>query len=218
MIQISGAVKLAFNFPASLALAYAYYTDLNTVLHFLPHIEVIEAYGDDHFRLLYRSTEFGGYTMQIYCDMRALVVSRLHMIRIVPEDNLPPIRSGASLNTATARGHFSSRGLFFPDGDETRIEYEFQLRSQLPRPLGMRLVPARVLNSITRNVAGTRMREIAEGFIDRSIDAFPGWIEEQRADDRDNTSESLYASYESPDQNSASAGAVDCETGWSPRK
>lgn len=216
MIDISGAVKLAFNFPAPLALSYAYYTDLNTVLHFLPHIDVVEAYGDDHFRLLYRSTEFGGYTMQIYCDMRALVVSRLHTIRIVPEDNLPPISSGAGLNSATARGHFSSRGLFFARGDESRIEYEFELRSQLPRPLGMRLVPGRVLNSITRNVAGTRMREIAEGFIKRSVAAFPDWLEKQRVAGDGKVGESLLSNYPITDQQSSDAGAIDFGTGWAP--
>jgi len=179
MIKLAGTATLTFDFPAPLTVAYAYYSDLRTVLHYLPHIEVVETFAPDHFRLLYASREFGGYSMQVYCDLRALIEGGLHMIRIVPEENLPPVDVSAGVNSSVARGYFSSRGLFFENGDATRIEYEFELRSKLPRPLGMRLMPGRMVNGIARNVTRTRMREIAEGFIERSLEAFPEWLAER---------------------------------------
>ena len=187
MIKLAGTASLAFDFPAPLNVAYAYYSELETVLHYLPHINVVDSFGPDHFRLLYASREFGGYSMKIYCDLRASIEGGLHVIRIVPEENVPPVDVSAGVNSSVGRGYFSSRGLFFENGEETRIEYEFELRSQLPRPLGMRLMPSRVVNGIARNVTRTRMREIAEGFIDRSLTEFPCWLaerEEASGDDR----------------------------------
>jgi hypothetical protein len=136
-------------------------------------------YGDDHFRLRYDSVEFGGYAMHIYCDIRATLQGGLHMIRIVPEESLPPVEESAGINSSTARGYFSSQGLFFDEGNETRIEYEFELRSDLPRPLGMRLMPQRVVNGIASKVARTRMSEVAQGFIEQSLAAFPYWRQQQ---------------------------------------
>jgi hypothetical protein len=179
MIKLAGAVSLAFHFPAPLPVAYAYYSDLRTVLPLLPRIEVMHVYDDDHFRLRYSSVEFGGYAMQIFCDIRATMEGGLHMIRIVAEESLPPVEPSAGVNSSTARGYFTSRGLFFDVGDETLIEYEFELRSDLPRPLGMRLMPQRVVNGIASTVARTRMREVAQGFIEKSLATFPDWQQRQ---------------------------------------
>lgn len=175
MIKIAGAVKMSFIFPASLPVTYAYYSDLNTILHYLPHISVVNAYADDHFRMLYSSTEFGGYQMDIYCDIRSMLEGGRRMIHIVPEESLPPIEAKAGLNSSMARGYFTSRSFFFDEGAETRVEYEIQLKADLPTPMGMRLIPGRVHNQIAKTVARHRMREVAEGFIDRSAEAFPTW-------------------------------------------
>ena len=177
MIELAGGVTLNFIFPAPLALTYAYYSELTTVLRFLPHIEIVKEYSDHEFRMLYTSREFGGYQMRIYCDMQAQLEGGRRMLRILPAESLPPIEPSAGVNSSTGRGYFSSRGLFFEMGDETRIEYEFELRSRLPRPLGMRLMPSQMVNRIARNVAGARMREIAQGFIERSLAEFPQWRE-----------------------------------------
>lgn len=181
MIKLAGGVSLAFRFPAPLSVAFAYYSDLRTVLSYLPRIAIDHVYGDDHFRLYYHSVESGGFAMHIYCDIRATFETGLHMIRIVPEESLPEVEEHAGINSSTARGTFTSRGLFFDEGQETRIEYEFELRSALPRPLGMRLMPQRVVNGIAGNVAQARMREVAQGFIEQSLVAFPDWREKQVA-------------------------------------
>ena len=184
MIKLAGAVSLAFTFPAPLTLAYAYYSDFRTILPYLPHIEIVTGYSDHHFRLLYRSTEFGGYTMHIYCDIRATMEGGRHVMHIVPEESLPPVQAKAGVNSSTARGYFSSRALFFEAEEGARIEYEFALKSNMPRPVGMRLMPAGVVNGIARKVAKTRMREIAEGFITSSIERFPEWREVQEHHDK----------------------------------
>lgn len=177
MIEIAGAVSITFVFPAPVSMAYAYYSDFPTVLAYLPHIEIIRTYGDYQFRLLYASTEFGGYRMHIYCDIKATMEGGRRMMHIVPEESLPPVEAKAGINSSAARGYFSSRALFFEVDEGTRIEYKFELKSNLPRPIGMRLMPGRVVNGIARQVAKTRMREIAEGFITCSIERFPDWHE-----------------------------------------
>lgn len=175
MIRLAGAVSLTFTFPAPLTLAYAYYSDFPTVLPYLPHIKIVRMYDDYEFRLLYTSSEFGGYKMRIYCDIRATMEGGHHMMRIVPEESLPPVEAKAGVNSSTGRGYFSSRALFFEAEQGTKIEYGFQLESNLPRPVGMRLMPGRVVNGIARQVAKMRMREVAEGFIERSVERFPEW-------------------------------------------
>jgi hypothetical protein len=177
MIRLAGAVSLTFTFPAPRNLAYEYYSDFPTILPLLPHIEIVKAYDKYHYRLLYASSEFGGYRMHIYCDIRAIIEGGQHMMRILPEESLPPVEAKAGVNSSSARGYFSSRALFFEIEEGTQIEYEFQLESDLPRPVGMRLMPSRVVNGIARQVAKTRMREIAEGFVQRSAECFPSWRE-----------------------------------------
>jgi hypothetical protein len=39
-------------------------------------------------------------------------------------------------------------------------------------------MPGGIVNRIAHNITRRRIREIAEGFIERSIDAFPYWMDE----------------------------------------
>jgi hypothetical protein len=44
--------------------------------------------------------------------------------------------------------------------------------------MGLRFVPPSVINNIVSSITHRRIKEIADGFVRRSIDAFPEWLGE----------------------------------------
>ena len=179
MIKVAGSVHRSFVFPAELPLAYAYYADIGRVLSYLPHICVARTYGPDQLRLLYHSTELGLYRIRIFADVQTLLEDG-QVLRVRSLDGQSPVEPEAGAQSATAQGYFTSESTFHDAGSQTRVEYKLQLRADLPTPLGLRIMPGLVIGSIARSITNRRIREIVEGFIDRSIDAFPHWFEELR--------------------------------------
>ena len=177
MIRVAGSVHRSFVFPAELPLTYAYYADIGRVLSYLPHICLVRTYGPDQLRLLYHSTELGLYRIRIFADVQTLLEDG-HVLRVRSLDGQPPVEPEAGAQSATAQGYFRSRSTFHSAGNRTRVEYKLQLRADLPTPLGLRIMPGLVVRSIARSITNMRIHEIVDGFIDRSIDAFPHWFDE----------------------------------------
>ena len=180
MIRVAGSVHRSFVFPAELPLTYAYYADIGRVLSYLPHICLARTYGPDQLRLLYHSTELGLYRIRIFADVQTLLEDGC-VLRVRPLDRQPPVQPEASAQSATAQGYFTSQSIFHDAGSQTRIEYKLQLQADLPTPLGLRVMPGLVVRSIAKSITNMRIREIVEGFIERSIDAFPHWLDELRS-------------------------------------
>ena len=179
MIRVAGSAHRSFLFPAERPLAYTYYADIGRALRHLPHICLAQTYGPDHLRLLYQSTELGIYRIRIFADVQT-VVEDGHVLHVQPVDNLPPIQVGSGAQSMTAQGEFASQSVFRDLGSQTEIEYTLRLQADLPKPGGLRVMPGLVVDSIARSITHTRIREIAAGFIARSVDAFPQWLEEMR--------------------------------------
>ena len=179
MISIAGTARHTFVFPAELPLSYAYYADIGRVLSYLPHICLVRSYGPDRLRLLYRSTELGIYHIRIFADVETSLVDG-RILRIGALDNVPQVRTVADLHSVTVQGQYASESVFHAEGSQTRIEYQMQLRANLPTPPGLRLMPHIVVDRIARSITKIRIREIVEGFIERSTDAFPHWLAELR--------------------------------------
>jgi hypothetical protein len=177
MIEVTGSSRRSFVFPATLPIAYAYYADVGRLLSYLPHICLVRIHGPDQFRVRYSSTEVGVYHICIYADVQATLENR-RTVRIDPLNHLSPVQAQAHAHFSVAQGHFSSRSVFQAQGDRTRIEYSLQLGAHLPTPLALRFAPGTVLNRIARGITQMRIHEIAEGFIERSVDAFPCWLAE----------------------------------------
>lgn len=179
MIKIDGFAQRSFIFPADLPLAYAYYTDLSRMLTYLPHISLMRTFAYDKFRVLYNTLELGAYHIRIYCDLVATLDGvRKHVLRIGPLKGIPPVRPEAGLNSATTQGHFTMESIFYDEGTQTRIEYTLRLRARLPTPLGLRMLPGGVVNSIAESIMNMRIHEISDGFVERSLEAFPHWLAE----------------------------------------
>jgi hypothetical protein len=177
MIRVSGSACRSFLFPADLPITYAYYGDVGRLLNYLPHIYLVRAYGPDRFRLLYSTTELGTYNVRIFADVQT-TLDEGWVLRVHPLDTIQPVTDQAGIHSSTTQGRFSSTSYFRDEGDQTQIEYSLQLEATLPKPLGLRFMPGFVVDRMAKSITEQRIREIVEGFIDHSVDAFPHWVDE----------------------------------------
>jgi hypothetical protein len=182
MINISSSVNISFMFPADWETAFAYYSDIPRLVEHLRHIDLVpsaDETADNEFRLCYHTVELGRYHIHVFCDIRVELDKRQQTIRLLPIKNFPPVKTEVSLNSTTTRGYYSSEGRFLPTGEQTRIEYILKLEAKPPRPKGMRFVPGRIVDTVAQNITTNRMKEIAEGFIENSVQSFPQWLAER---------------------------------------
>jgi len=180
MMKLTGSIKRAFIFPADSTTALSYYSNLHHIIQFMPHINLVEAYDGHQIRVLYKTQELGSYTIRIYCDLQSTAVPDQLKLNLEPLDTYPPVEAKASVNSTTGQGLFKLTAHFFDLEEQSRVEYEIELAANLPRPLGMRLMPRRVVNRIANNITESRIREIADGFIESTVDAFPAWLAESQ--------------------------------------
>jgi hypothetical protein len=180
MIRVRGSARRFFTFSADLPMAYAYYSDVSRLLSYLPHISLVQAYGPDRFRLLYNTTELGTYHVRIFADVEA-TLGEQWILRVRSLSGFAPVKPHASLGTTTAQGHFTSRSVFSDAGDKTKVEYQLELEADLPTPYGLRFMPGVMVNRIAKSITKMRTREIVDGFIERSVAAYPHWLAEMEA-------------------------------------
>ena len=176
-IKVGGSADCSFLFPGKLPVAYAYYADVGRLFSYLPHICLVQAYGPDRFQLLYSSTELGIYHIRIFVDVQA-TLEEGRVVQIRPLNGVASVQAWADFHSATAQGYFASRSVFHDEGDKTRIEYHLELHADLPTPKALRFVPGAMVTRITRSITNQHIREISDGFIERSTDAFPHWLAE----------------------------------------
>lgn len=172
MLKIAGAIRRTYIFPAPLPAARQFYTQLDRLFDYLPHITMVEQVDQKRFRTVYESTELGAYSIRIYADIQGEFDDDANVLYIRPFDTFKPFKSKARVNSSAGQGLFGIRSTFTSAGRQTRIEYELDLTANLPRPLGLRFMPGSVLDRIANGITQRRMREIAEGFVENSIEAF----------------------------------------------
>jgi len=177
MINITGSIKRAFIFPADIERTLAYYSELTRVATLLPHITLVQTYAPHQIRVLYESVELGAYNIQIYSDLESKVDFEEYALWVYPVKlkESAAIEAKATSRTTTGQGLFAIDAQFFDLENQTRIEYHIRLQASLERPLGMRLMPRRVVNRIAQGITDNRIREIADGFIKQSIADFAAW-------------------------------------------
>ena len=177
MIRVSGSARRSFVFRGERPLAYAYYSDVGRLLSYLPHICLVRAYGPDRFRLLYRATELGLYQVRLFADVQA-TLEEGWVVRVHPLEGIPPVKALAGVHSTSTQGYFSSQSVFHDEGGRTRVEYSLRLWGDLPSPQGLRLMPGMMVTRIANRITKMRMHEIADGFVERTLDAFPYWLDE----------------------------------------
>lgn len=179
MIKISGSASQSFTFPADRITAYEYYSDLGRLLDYLPHIYLVHQNGHNRLRAMYNTLELGSYRIKILCDLYPVLDEGKRILRVNSTISPPEIEPKAGLTSAATRGSFTIESHFDDQEEQTRIDYRLWLRANLPTPLGLRVVPGRVMKQIADRITMWRIREIVDGFVQDSIASFPHWQSEQ---------------------------------------
>ena len=173
MINIAGSTQRSFIFPAGLDAAIDFYADIGRILHYLPHISIINKYDQQSYRMLYRTAELSLYRVSIYCDLAAELDLENHRLLIKPfHAPSPPIQARAGLYYLVSQGYFSSTSTFKPAREGTRVDYELELAAEMPMPHAIRLMPDGIVESLANSIMQKHMQEIIDGFIARSIRAY----------------------------------------------
>lgn len=181
MITLNGTVQRHFYFPADPLTTMVYFSDLDRATFHLPHITLVETYTDNRVRIRYQTVEIGAYTINIYCDLELTVDVANKLIRVDPLAGCTPVEGDATLNATTGYGFYTSTARLTPaEDDGTTIDYRFQFQSKLQRPRGLRMMPRRIVDRIAQSISLGRVEEIADGFMESAIEAFPDWLAKQK--------------------------------------
>lgn len=172
MITIAGSTHRHFIFPGDVRSATSYYHDFNCIFNYLPHIQLIAQYSPNQFRALYHTLELGVYRVRIYCDLQVHFEAATQTLHVTPLHGVRPVEQLVTVSSLTAQGYFTSQSIFRAHDRCTHIDYQLQLRASLPKPFGLKLIPDAVMNQIAASITHWRIHEIAEGFIERSIQAY----------------------------------------------
>ncbi|MCI0395190.1 MAG: hypothetical protein L0322_09665 [Chloroflexi bacterium] len=178
MIDINAAVHRTFFFPTIVSQARNYFRDFRRIVQHLPHISLVQDYGDGRYRVLYSTVELGAYHVHIFADVKSVLDEATNTLHIQPVNGIPIVKPRSGLTRLTAHGRYHSRSEFYEDEYETtRVEYYMELSARLPTPLGLQIMPG--LHRVADNITHKRVHEIAEGFVERAIADLPRWLEEQ---------------------------------------
>ncbi len=172
MIKVAGTTHQTFSFPADLTAASSFYRDFSRILRYLPHIQLVKAYSPDQFRVMYHTLELGVYRVRIYCDLQVRYDEAAQTLHVAPLPDKPPVKSEATVHSLTAQGCFTSRSIFRPRSEHSLVDYQLSLVARLPKPLGLMLIPDRVVAQIASEITEWRIQEIAGGFITRSVQEY----------------------------------------------
>ncbi len=179
MIKLNGAAQREFLFATGAETATQYFGVLSRMVHYLPHIELLEEYSPNEVRVRYSSLELGAYTINIITDLECVVDGDAMSILIRPLKDKAPVKGEASLNATIGYGYFTSAAYLENSKDGTLIDFRLKMAANLPRPRGLRMMPGRVVNRIASSISQGRVNEIIDGFMVNAIDAFPAWVAEQ---------------------------------------
>ena len=172
MIKLAGTTRQTFSFPADIATASNYYRDFSRILHYLPHIQMVRAYGSDQFRVMYHTLELSVYRVRIYCDLQVRFDEASQTLHVAPLLDKPPVKSEATLQALTTQGYFTSQSIFRARSDHSVVDYQLSLEARLPKPFGLMLMPDKIIEQIASNITDWRIHEIAGGFIRRSVQEY----------------------------------------------
>ncbi|GAB4581075.1 MAG: hypothetical protein Fur0022_38220 [Anaerolineales bacterium] len=178
MIRVFGSVSRSFVFPAPWEIAADYYRDFNRVVNHLPLISMVKSLDADKFRVMYNSVELGVYHIKIYCDVHTWFDANDRVLIVQTTDDHPKIPTQSTWNSSSAHGAFASQSVFYPEGEQTRIEYKLHLRAEIPPPLGLRLVPTGMLEQIADNITAWRMDTIIDRFVEATIKDYQKTIQQ----------------------------------------
>lgn len=182
MIMVAGQAERSFLFPADIDTAYAFYSDIGRLISYLPYIDLLHNDAENsHLRVKYSTTELSTYLINIISDIEYELDPPNYTYLIRPIDRLPAIKPQTTMNSTSARGYFTleSRFMLGNTVEETLIEYRLTMQARLPTPGALRFMPGRIVSSITSGITNGRIKEIIDGFITNSIEAYGAQINQE---------------------------------------
>ena len=179
MIKLNGAAQREFQFASDVNTVMQYFGGLSRMVHYLPHLELLEEYSPTEVRVQYTSLELGAYAINIITDLECLVDADNLTIILRPLKGKAPVKGEAKLNSTIGYGYFTSAAYLENSGSGTLIDFRLKMAANLPRPRGLRMMPGRVVNRIASSISQGRVNEIIDGFMADAIDSFPAWLAEQ---------------------------------------
>jgi hypothetical protein len=172
MIPITGSTHRSFIFPADRLTAFDFYSDWRRTLGYLTHISFRPQSNNQHYQMLYSTTELGIYQIQVFCNIVTRLDRSSWTLHIQPQEEITTAVRKAGLHSMKANGYYSSQSKFHEHGEQTKIEYHLNLHADLPIPYAIRFMPTPILQNIAHNITQRRIEEIVEKFIQRSIEAY----------------------------------------------
>ncbi len=179
MIKLNGAAQREFQFATDVNTAMQFFGVLSQMVHYLPHIELLEEYNASQVRVRYSSLELGAYKINIITDLECVVDTGNNTILIRPLKGKEPVKGEASLNSTVGYGYFTSSAYLEDIEGSTYIDFRLKMAANLPRPRGLRMMPGRVVSRIASSISQGRVNEIMDGFMADAIESFPAWLAEQ---------------------------------------
>jgi hypothetical protein len=140
-------------------------------VQYLSHISILNGSSSENHRLQYHSVELGFYKVNIFCDVKYKSDPKRMLLTVQPVEPAHKVAPIAGLYTTSNQGIYASQSLFVKEGDQTRIYYSIRICANLPVPLGLRLMPLSMVNNLAQVITNTRVEEIVDGLIRKSLRA-----------------------------------------------
>lgn len=164
MIAIAVSARRTFTLAADLAATTAYFRDLTRTIDDLPHLSLVKTHDRDQYRILYSAAEAGVYHVALYCDIQVRFDEVHQSVRVTPLTGIPPVPPKVTMGSLTGQGYYASQAVLQAVGTHTKVDFDVQITSQLPKRLTLTLVPDRVVKRAIEQVVARRLQEITDAF------------------------------------------------------
>jgi hypothetical protein len=170
MITIAVSARRTFTMPADLATTSAYFNDFERAIQDLQHLSLVKTYARNQYRIVYTAVEAGIYRVAFYCDVQVQFDEGKQALRVLPLAGISPVMPKVTINSMIGQGVYTSRSIFQSAGSNTNVNYEVEIRAEVPKRMEMKLVPDRVFKKMVENLVEQRMLAITDAYILHSIE------------------------------------------------
>ncbi|MBE2263311.1 MAG: hypothetical protein IAE92_11250 [Burkholderiaceae bacterium] len=168
MLHVHACVARPFELPVSLAVAVAHFRDFRQLLPDLPELTLSADLGPGHYRVRYRTTVRGVYKVELFTDIAAHFDEKTRTLSVTPLEGHDPVPGEVTMLSMSAHGQYTSRLALSGDARRTRGVYELDISADMPKPLGLKLMPDALAAKAIETVMQKRAEASTGDFIDRS--------------------------------------------------
>jgi hypothetical protein len=165
MISIAVSAQRVFTLPVDLATTIAYFRDFKRTIRDLHHLSLVKTYAQNQYRILYSAAEAGVFRVAFYCDIQVQFDEIKQVIRVLPLTGIPPVPPKVTLNSMSGQGYYASQSIFQAAGPNTNVQYEVEIKADVPKRLELKLIPDQVVKRAVESVVKQRLQVITDAFI-----------------------------------------------------